>query len=101
MIAGADLIINCTCLGTAGARDLSPLSYEDFQRAAASARVFDVVYDPAPTRFLEIAAERGLEALDGRSMNLFQAEIAFAKCFPTLAESTTSTAMAAAFAMLQ
>jgi shikimate dehydrogenase len=96
-----NLIVNCTSLGAGNKRNCCPLSYEELERTKDDACVFDVIYDPSPSKLLEMATEVGLETLDGRSMNLFQAELAFAKCFPEQEPSITAKAMATAFATLQ
>ena len=100
-ISGANLIVNCTSVGAGNTRDRSPLSCEEVGSAPSDARLFDVIYDPSPSKLLEIAAKRGLETLDGKSMNLFQAELAFAKCFSRKDLSITNKAMSAAFANLE
>ena len=100
-ISSANLIINCTSIGAGNTRDCSPLSYDELASTSPDTKVFDVVYDPSPSKLLEIAVGLGLEILDGRSMNLFQAELAFAKCFPQQDLSITNNAMSAAFARIR
>ena len=41
--------------------------------------IFDVIYDPNPTVFLNYAKEKGFINLSGLDMNLEQAVLAFAK----------------------
>jgi shikimate dehydrogenase len=76
-MAGADLLINATSLGMKGADrltlDLSPLK--------PSAVVADLVYNPLETELLAAARARGLAAVDGLGMLLFQAVVGFERWF--------------------
>lgn len=69
-LAEADLIVNATSLGWHG--DATPL---DSALIPAGALVFDMVY--RPTRLLHDAAARGARPLDGASMLVRQAALAF------------------------
>ena len=42
-------------------------------------KIFDVIYDPNPTLLLSYAKNVGLDVLNGLSMNLEQAVLAYAK----------------------
>ena len=70
-----DIVINATPLGTTG-----PLQTETPATASqlAGARfVYDLVYNPTPTRFLREAASVGCETLGGLEMLVAQAEEQF------------------------
>jgi 3-dehydroquinate dehydratase/shikimate dehydrogenase len=63
-----DVIINATPVGMGTGRE-TPL-----QEAEINARyVFDMVYDPAETRFLKLARERGAQIIPGIEMFVHQA----------------------------
>jgi 3-dehydroquinate dehydratase/shikimate dehydrogenase len=63
-----DVIINATPIGMGNTRE-SPL-----QEAEINARfVFDLVYDPAETRLLKLARERGAQVIPGIEMFVHQA----------------------------
>ena len=99
-VAGADLIVNCTSLGDARHEGESPLDAADLSVGSSATRVFDVIYQPAETPLLAAAAGRGLATCNGATMNLFQAELTFAKAFPDADPDLTHHAMAEAFARL-
>jgi 3-dehydroquinate dehydratase / shikimate dehydrogenase len=63
-----DVIINATPVGMANTRE-SPLNAEEIK----AKYVFDMVYDPAETRLLKLAKERGCEVIAGSEMFVHQA----------------------------
>jgi 3-dehydroquinate dehydratase / shikimate dehydrogenase len=63
-----DVIINATPVGMGNTRE-SPLTAEEIR----AKYVFDMVYDPAETRLLNLAKERGAEAIPGSVMFVHQA----------------------------
>jgi 3-dehydroquinate dehydratase / shikimate dehydrogenase len=63
-----DVIINATPVGM-GASEESPLKAEEIK----AKYVFDMVYDPAETRLLKLAKERGSEVIPGSEMFVHQA----------------------------
>lgn len=73
----ADIIINCTSLGSSLQPGLSPLKKQAIQNLKTNAIIYDVVYDPIETPFLQTAASAGLRCLNGLSMNFEQAVIGF------------------------
>jgi len=95
--ANVDIIINCTSIGskntvsngsqTLHLVDYTPLAVLDdnnntqsmalLKRLPATGLVFDIIYDPSPSQLLTLAAEVGLQTLDGLKMNLEQAVLAF------------------------
>jgi 3-dehydroquinate dehydratase / shikimate dehydrogenase len=63
-----DVIINATPVGMGNTRE-SPLNAEEIKARI----VFDMVYDPAETRLLQLAKERGAEVIQGGEMFVQQA----------------------------
>jgi 3-dehydroquinate dehydratase/shikimate dehydrogenase len=63
-----DVIVNATPVGMGNLRE-SPLNPEEIKAKI----VFDMVYDPAETRLLSLAKERGAEAIPGSVMFVQQA----------------------------
>ncbi len=63
-----DVIINATPVGMGNERE-SPLNPEEIRAKI----VFDMVYDPAETRLLKLAKERGAEVIPGSEMFVHQA----------------------------
>ncbi|HEY4660393.1 MAG TPA: shikimate dehydrogenase, partial [Terriglobales bacterium] len=63
-----DVIINATPVGMGNTRE-SPLNPEEIRAKI----VFDMVYDPAETRLLKLAKERGAEVIPGSVMFVHQA----------------------------
>lgn len=73
--ANADLLVNCTSLGMAGARgQFDDLSF--LEALPAGAPVFDLIYAPLETALLARARELGHPAHNGLSMLLYQAVFA-------------------------
>ncbi len=72
VITAHHLIINATPLGTSPDADgRPPIPYEAI---GASHMLFDVVYNPAVTRFLASGARRGARTMNGAAMLAAQAE---------------------------
>jgi shikimate dehydrogenase len=69
----ADLIVNCTPLGTAGSADaaVSPI---DADALHPGVWVYDLVYDPEMTPLLRLAADNGGKPVGGLEMLIYQAE---------------------------
>ena len=63
-----DVIINATPVGMGNTRE-SPLNADEIKARI----VFDMVYDPAETRLLQLAKERGAEVIQGSEMFVHQA----------------------------
>jgi shikimate dehydrogenase len=72
-----DLIVNASPLGMAGQ---SPLKF-DFSHAPPGSIVYDIVTHPLETDFLNAARKAGMRTIDGLSMLIGQAAIAFEKFF--------------------
>lgn len=69
------LIVNCTPLGMAPDVDSAPdIPYEDL---GPGHFIYDLVYNPAETKFMRLAAERGAKTCNGLRMLELQAEWAW------------------------
>ena len=70
MIQTADIVINTTPLGMfPHVDDMPPI---DLKLLPEGALVYDIIYNPAETKFLKTARELGFPTLDGLSMLLLQ-----------------------------
>lgn len=76
-IADSQLIINATSLGLAGNGDIDC----DFSKCQTDALVYDMIYYPNETKFLENARQTGLKTLNGIGMLVAQAAISFETWF--------------------
>jgi shikimate dehydrogenase len=72
-----DLVINASSLGMTGQ---SPLTF-DWSHAPPGAVAYDIVTAPLDTTFLQEARAKGHRTIDGLSMLIGQAAVAFAKFF--------------------
>jgi len=72
----ADLLVNCTPVGTKTS-DVDGRSPIDAQWLPKHGIVFDVVYNPPETPLLKTAKERGLTAVSGLGMLVYQAAESF------------------------
>jgi shikimate dehydrogenase len=78
-IPAADLVVNATSIGMAGANagaDAPPLPF-DPELLHAGQVVVDVVYHPPVTPLLDAATQRGARAVPGLGMLVHQAAHAF------------------------
>ena len=71
-LSEADLVVNCTPVGTAGSPTAgqSPI---DAKLISEKSTVFDLVYNPSPTPLVAAAQARGAKAIGGLSMLVYQA----------------------------
>lgn len=72
-----DILINCTALGMSGKPEFETLSFIDSMKKGAL--VIDAVYNPLETTLLKYAASRGLNAVSGLWMLVYQGAAAFEK----------------------
>ncbi|MEO0870933.1 MAG: shikimate dehydrogenase [Pseudomonadota bacterium] len=72
-----DLVVNASPLGMRGQ---PPLEF-DWSHAPPGAIAYDIVTDPVDTAFLKAAREAGYATVDGLSMLIGQAAVAFEKFF--------------------
>lgn len=90
ILGGATLVLQCTPLGVDPQRDPSPVSLE---KLSSSACAVDLTYANEPSAFLREATARGAEAIDGTTMLIAQAALAFSMWY---GEQPPLHAMAAA-----
>ncbi len=76
MCNAADLIVNCTPIGTAGS-DMAALSPVAAELMQPHTLFFDLVYNPAETPFLAAAKVRGARGAGGLAMLVYQAAESF------------------------
>lgn len=83
-LATAALLINTTPIGFSGigAADETPLNCDLLKLLPKKAGVFDIIYDPSPTKLLQFSMLEGLATLDGKEMNLEQAVLGFKYASP-------------------
>ena len=72
-----DILINCTAAGMSGKPEFKSLAFVDELRR--DAMVIDAVYNPLETALLKRAATRGLTAMSGLWMLVYQGAVAFEK----------------------
>jgi shikimate dehydrogenase len=74
-----DIIVNTTSVGSRALdkQDESPVTKDQVICMEDNTFIYDIVYDPIPTKLIALADERGLRVLDGGEMNLEQAALAF------------------------
>lgn len=68
--ADAEILVNTTPVGMYPNCAETPISLEGFDRLAG---VFDVIYNPRPTKLLSLAMEKGIPSFDGLYMLVCQA----------------------------
>ena len=93
LLGSVDVLINCTTIGWGDNSDQTPLNEAEIGLISAGSLVFDVIYQPDPTRLLRLARGRGLRALSGMRMNLLQASMAFCASNPKANHMTVQAAM--------
>ncbi len=70
-LAGADLVVNTTPVGMAGAAgsdEACPLGPEQLDALGSACLIYDLIYTPRPSRLLREAGRRGCPTLDGLEM---------------------------------
>lgn len=78
---GADLIVNASPLGMAGAEPMARPMLDALADHVAGATIFDMVTTPEKTQFLAVGEMRGGRPIDGLTMLVGQAARAFALFF--------------------
>jgi shikimate dehydrogenase len=71
------LLVNSTPIGMDPKIVDSPISAEMFDRIGANSIAYDLIYTPRPTKFLQLAKDRGAILIDGIEMLIHQGAIAF------------------------
>ena len=74
VLNGADLVVNATSMGMNPENDRTPVSAELLN---ADLTVFDIIYNPLPTRLLQEAKAAGAKTIDGLEMLVWQGAAAF------------------------
>jgi len=97
VLAGLDVVVNCTSIGAGAQLGQTPLTAEQLAHLPSRAIIYDIIYQPRPSEFLKLAANRGLSVLDGLTMNLEQAILAYGHAAPApRGAAATRSAMQAA-----
>lgn len=68
ILPGADLVVNTTPIGMSPQSEQSPLTEEQADLIKSGTIAYDLIYVPNPTKFLQQAQQRGIEAIDGLEM---------------------------------
>ena len=68
LIPQANLLVNATDVGMGKKVDQSPIGVEEMRLLPDGAVVYDLIYNPSPTKFLQLATDCGLMAKDGAEM---------------------------------
>ena len=76
LLAGAALVVNSTPIGMHPQADTSPLSQSEMQQVQPETILYDLIYSPRPTLFLQQAAKQGAVAIDGLEMLVNQGAVA-------------------------
>ena len=76
LIAEHQLIVNCTPLGTFPNVDAAPAI--DYSALTPTHCLFDLIYNPKETRFLQLGKAQGAATANGQNMLVHQAEAAWA-----------------------
>jgi shikimate dehydrogenase len=81
------LLVNSTPTGMYPNPIDTPISAETIAKIGANAIVYDLIYTPRPTKFLQLAQAHGTIAIDGSEMLIQQGAIAFEQWFQQPAPS--------------
>jgi shikimate dehydrogenase len=76
MLSTTELLINTTPIGMSPHGEQSPVEGELLDLLPSSAIAYDLIYNPRPTKFLQLAQTRGLTIIDGLEMLVNQGAIA-------------------------
>ena len=92
-----NILINCTPLGSQNMLTDSPLDSAELDLLDKNSLVFDVVYQPIETNLLKISKSLRLKTLNGESMNIEQAVLAFNKAVRGIDQSDIRSIMSRLF----
>jgi shikimate dehydrogenase len=92
-----NILINCTPLGSQNMLTDSPLDSAELDLLDKNSLVFDVVYQPIETKLLKISKSLRLKTLNGESMNIEQAVLAFNKAVRGIDQSDIRSIMGTLF----
>lgn len=87
-----DVLINATSLGFNNENE-SPLAWPALERLRNDSFVFDVIYQPSPTKLVRDALTFQIHAVDGIRMNLLQAVESFQLANATISGSLVEAVM--------
>lgn len=76
LVSDTGLLVNSTPIGMSPRVEESPVEGELLDLLPSGSLVYDLIYNPRPTRLLQLADERGLTAIDGLEMLVNQGAIA-------------------------
>ena len=79
-----DVIINATSIGFDNQKNLSPIPQSLFKNLKSNVFIYDIIYNPKLTLLLKICKANKISSINGKSMNLEQAVIAFKKVLPKI-----------------
>ena len=82
VLGDKSIVINCTSVGWGSQTDQSPLTVNELGLLPKDSVVFDVIYQPDPSKLLVDARSLNLRTLSGTRMNLLQAVLAFCLSIP-------------------
>jgi shikimate dehydrogenase len=71
------LIVNSTPIGMYPHVEDSPLDLATIEKIGANSIAYDLIYTPRPTKFLQLAKDRGMMPIDGTEMLVQQGAAAF------------------------
>lgn len=71
------LLVNSTPIGMYPQVDSSPIDATVMARIGANSLAYDLIYTPRPTKFLQLATDAGMIAIDGTEMLVQQGAAAF------------------------
>jgi shikimate dehydrogenase len=71
------LLVNSTPIGMYPQIEHSPISAEMMQKIGSNSIAYDLIYTPRPTKFLQLAKDRGIISIDGTEMLVQQGAVAF------------------------
>ncbi|MCB7479742.1 shikimate dehydrogenase family protein [Christiangramia sediminis] len=75
IIASHTLIINCTPLGTSP--NIEKYPQIPFEFISEKHLIYDLIYNPSETKFMQLASEKGAKSINGLQMLKLQAEKAW------------------------
>ena len=76
LIPTAELLVNTTPVGMYPQLERSPVEESGMKKLQPGAIAYDLIYNPNPTKFLQLAQAQGAEAIDGLEMLVQQGAVA-------------------------
>ena len=72
-----DILINATPVGMSPDKNKTPIPLSLLNKLKKTAVVFDIIYQPAMTKFLSAATKKGYKTISGFNMYILQAALQF------------------------